>query len=1268
MSRFLNHSNLPDFLYGKTRRQMRPSNKYTNGTLTIRKVPRKKAITLNYTNGPKVNLFNYDNQSPGFSQLAKNVGAATRQLSVATSHINVSVTLEGGQTIQIPGIPYGGYRNMSYEQVGMGIAALIQRELANQLNNLDQHIATQWFEEYRGRLLQLESKQYGDISKEELDEILDNPHSYNGRDNNQIPQRLDIIKEEMRETRNMGFGLSNENSTTAYKYTTMEAPYQYIGQIKKVRMDMVNSNMRGGWGQAFITILILNLYLFNNKAYMKLIRRFKEHKMAPYFVVTKSNCLFSAILTAWEFNSIQEYRNFRQTASAKDKKRFSNKIVAFKRGYIRYFSKLTFIEKCHIFFPNDSESSFYSDTEWYSNALPKETEISPIILKAFLKYKKAKSNRPFYGMRILTWDINSTPKFANFSVKELVSGRDDESRTVNLLNIADSHIVPLLFNENPDDWKLRVGFEKIFGQELVKSIKKVNRPVTKRISDTPKIFIYDLETFNINHNNRDMELGVEGVVVPYGLGAEVDGEIKIYMDIEKPLKGFDCIGRFIFDGLKNFFAPKNTFLAHNGAGFDSYFMLNWFVFNYFLLIEEGYVPKILSPIWRGGLQSFTVKIVERRRGGRKFMLTFRDTLPFLQGSLRQLAKAYMVKTQKGDLNYESIKWYPDVKEQEEKIVSYLRDDVKALSQVYSVIKQQWEDKYDIDISKFSSGAAAVRRIFFRDFYKPDVAPMYAPGVKLDRKLRKYYFGGRTETFFMGQIWDSSKPKRRLFSPIFKYEKVPYQVSPLDYGVYYADFTSWYPYQCQTVELPIGKAKVIKNQKIVTKSKLAKTARNLRYIKGLKPFLIELHYTHRQFTSSEPWKPFFPVAKDGRLLFPRATTMITTMATKEELIYLINNDFCGMEIRLGGVMILWEDGGAFLKDYIDNMFELKAECDRELRTCSNLERPKIEATRRASKLNVNSIYGLLGIKIEGSEVQEFRSDMGGSMFNSYQRGLGAKITTMDSSYKIISYKSLMNSTQRNVAVSLFITASARLGLYKLFKLCEFPIPPICHDLEGEELYSLMKYELSKKNNKYGIGERVIMCDTDSVISTNYNGLFQHVIMKLQQYKDGSDKPGGLTNEIANDGRIIELVNAMPKAYGYKDQFGWHLKHKGVKRNGKYTTRTLKRESKGNGEGFTSYVEYSGDYSPEYVTENNLEQNTFRVEDFKALIDGKLSYISFRDIMFKRGRTKIGGHIIRKYQWKKFKIVVSKGLKTDTLLRDVFEVLPPVFFEGQFYTTD
>ncbi len=312
---------------------------------------------------------------------------------------------------------------------------------------------------------------------------------------------------------------------------------------------------------------------------------------------------------------------------------------------------------------------------------------------------------------------------------------------------------------------------------------------------TIKYFTYDIETYLDDKNMHrayaiaistpmDLDIsivqGVEKKIYDQGKGTL--GTLYTYM-----FYGPNCV-HYFFLFLKcmiPFFKGSYGF-AHNGGGFDIWVLLKYILTSRLLTVDE---PRVI--LSNNSFINFPIYF----NGNKKSSIVFRDSFKLFSSSLQALTNEvctlYKKKSGMVDHNAINASNYNDPALKSD-IKVYLEYDVLSLYELLHryrikgydvfnrVLRNEKETKTEyFDILTSLTAASLSRKVFFLFHYKPYMYPIFVLKDSIDENVRHSYMGGRVECFKLGKI-----------------ESAKYN------GIYYFDFTSFYPW-AGTKRLPYG---------------------------------------------------------------------------------------------------------------------------------------------------------------------------------------------------------------------------------------------------------------------------------------------------------------------------------------------------------------------------------------------------------------------------------------------------------------------------------
>lgn len=302
--------------------------------------------------------------------------------------------------------------------------------------------------------------------------------------------------------------------------------------------------------------------------------------------------------------------------------------------------------------------------------------------------------------------------FVNYLLEEIGSvGKMNIDHKTIVVMIFGGHAVAVLHGKKPTKEEEWVEIEK--------------PPIKKE--DYRNWVTYDIET-------------TSDTVVPYAIGL-YDGERY------KSFVGLDCIDRFL-EHVITYYNGINLF-AHNGGKFDTVLLVEAIKRNKHLEISS-----ILD--LHGRILKLAVfdKSNKRRSnsGGQLNKYAFLDSYPLLGTSLKQACLDYGVE-QKGDINHDIVTEKNFLKEWErQEIDGYLRIDCASLYDILLKFEEANKRMFKMEIlGKCLTAPAISRKMFMNEYYDPLSAPLYHLPEKVDKWIRRGYYGGRSQTFYRGEF-------------------------------------------------------------------------------------------------------------------------------------------------------------------------------------------------------------------------------------------------------------------------------------------------------------------------------------------------------------------------------------------------------------------------------------------------------------------------------------------------------------------------------------
>lgn len=501
--------------------------------------------------------------------------------------------------------------------------------------------------------------------------------------------------------------------------------------------------------------------------------------------------------------------------------------------------------------------------------------------------------------------------------------------------------------------------------------------------------------------------------------------IGYYDGYDKYYKYYENLETFvteIFD--RSYESGVDNIFMHFGGKFDFNFVIEA------VLKTDRYCVNDMIP--RGsGLLSFSIfekKVTKwvNREKKKPFILKFRDSSALLPFALRSLCKAFKVKTQKGDIDFEFIEDAYKNKNYLKKLLK--RDDINVFydgTRIKTYKKEYKKDKiyyikpdgtsYPLHGKKdilhylkhdciglwevldafyswplveksgksFTTASQAVK--IWRTFLKCDV---HGLSKSVDRFIRCGYFGGRTEIFrpfFHGHYNVESNPDKFPRSAL-KYLREQKKVGKL----YYYDVNSLYPTVMRDNEFPIKfKGWVEADQ--YDKNSLTFWECEVDVPKMFCPPLGVKH-----------------VFENGTVKYIFPTGVFKGIWTTQELEYAKTLGVKVLKIHRGAI---FENGGYIFKDFITELYNIRLKAKKKKDGVNDLN----------SKLIMNSCYGRLGLNLEREKL----------VFDDGQNGfkIHSEVKMGKRNIRLGTEDVYLESSFTNVAISAYVTAYARILMHR-----------------------------------------------------------------------------------------------------------------------------------------------------------------------------------------------------------------------------------------------
>jgi hypothetical protein len=556
-----------------------------------------------------------------------------------------------------------------------------------------------------------------------------------------------------------------------------------------------------------------------------------------------------------------------------------------------------------------------------------------------------------------------------------------------------------------------------------------------------------------------------------------------------------------------------TLYAHNGGKFDvlllltdyvlkntskwvleegSLIVLNGAYLSFSLTSKEGDIENIES--LAHGMNDFQMnnKINIKKKKDKdniECMLTFRDSMRLLPGSLKKLCDEFDVEHKKISevVNFDEVninncfggavdnrRPFSDEKFKIELCnYVYCNYDVLGLLEILNKFSKSVYDACNgINITDCITGASLSKIHYFTSFYNKKEYPVWNLSAEFDKFCRDGYFGGRCEAFYIGE------QKKKL---------------------YYYDFTSLYP-DVGRCRLPYGEPKKLEDFRIKRWNEWYKIGRfiNLSPIRGI----VKVKVKTKNFDAL----PLHACKDNHRLTFAHFNDWTELTMWYRELEYGISLDIYDYEL-IDGIEFLGGHHTYVTTAYMNSPANKKNKKDKEHFWNEGLLKDFFEdavnkkaiakkngqpALAQAYKIIANSGYGFWGLNADGdgegrdglSIVKEDDAYFWELMAKDCVSNIG-KI----GDYILVRTAMRMSVSNFNVAIATAICSEARMKTYRFLKavrdnghnilycdtdscicdlkLNDFPdmMKEFCWDGTGEELGSMKNECLEKVEGYY-----------------------------------------------------------------------------------------------------------------------------------------------------------------------------------------------------------
>ena len=497
-----------------------------------------------------------------------------------------------------------------------------------------------------------------------------------------------------------------------------------------------------------------------------------------------------------------------------------------------------------------------------------------------------------------------------------------------------------------------------------------------------------------------------------------------------------------------------TLYAHNGGKFDVLLLLNDYILknaskwvleegslivlngaylSFCLTSKEGDIENVDS--LSHGMGNFKIQNQIKKKTVKmeediECMLTFRDSMRLLPGSLKRLCDEFDVEHKKISevVNFDEVninncfggavdtrRPFSDEKFKIELCnYVYCNYDVLGLLEILNKFsKSVYEACNGINITDCITGASLSKKHYFNSFYDKSIYPVYNLSAKNDEFCRDGYFGGRCEAFYIGE------QKKKL---------------------YYYDFTSLYP-DVGRCRLPYGEPKELTEERIGRWNCRYKEGVSLTPIRGI----VKVRVKTKNFDAL----PLHAIKDGHRLTFAHFGDWSELTMWYRELEYGISLDIYEYEL----VDAVEFDGGHHTyvtTQYMNSPMNKKDKKDKEHFWEEGLLKDFFEdavnkkaiakkngqpALAQAYKIIANSGYGFWGLNAngdgEGRDGMSIVKEDDDYFWELMAKGVVSNIGRIGE-YIMVRTAMRMSVSDFNVSIATAICSEARMKTYRFLK--------------------------------------------------------------------------------------------------------------------------------------------------------------------------------------------------------------------------------------------
>lgn len=487
----------------------------------------------------------------------------------------------------------------------------------------------------------------------------------------------------------------------------------------------------------------------------------------------------------------------------------------------------------------------------------------------------------------------------------------------------------------------------------------------KKILNSEEFCSVDIETL------KDTE---EGQEVPFMIGLgyyEKDNQIYRQWDGEETC--VESFFTFLHKNLEKF--NGKIFYSHNGGRFDHFILIRSYLAKEKSLFKLQYNNFIVAS---GSIITFAAVSKENS----KMKIIFKDSIKMMPMGLGKLTDSFKVQHKKigdFDIRGKGESW----KDHKKEIGKYLKHDVLGLLECVESFRNEVYNISAIDILQCLTAPSLAISVFLKDFYKDNLYPIYENPVLVDKILRNYYYGGRNEIFYMGELRAETREE----------------------SIAFLDINSLYPHS-MTKKLPYGIPDILDREAMMDRKYILEGE-----ILSDQAFGFVIVNVETLTNDYEGLPRLHAIHNGERLYFPDFDRKETIVVFSEEIKL---SQFKKLPYRYEFLGMFAYHAHDYLSDFVNHFYSNKQKASKN----------DDEVRALIFKLFLNSSYGTFGMKKQRKCLGIFSENDLHELQNMWDKGKIVNLDELDS-YCIAEYEDYIPTRCCSVAVASAITAYSRM---------------------------------------------------------------------------------------------------------------------------------------------------------------------------------------------------------------------------------------------------